>query len=325
MSTIGFTTTIPVEVILAAHKKPLDLNNIFVNASNPQAMVDLAEEAGYPRTTCGWIKGLYTAALEHDLEALIAVMVGDCSNTQALMETLQLKGLHTIPFAYPFDRDKDMLKAHIEKLMNYLGVTIEQIHQVKQDLIPVRELLKKLDTMTWQDNVIKGGENHYFLVSSSDFNSNPAEFEQELAGFIKAARDREPFKDEIRLAYIGVPPIFTDLYDVLESLGARVVFNEVQRQFSMPYATDDIYEQYIKYTYPYGVFARLEDIEQEIARRNIDGVIHYTQSFCYRQIEDLIFRERLKLPFITLEGDNPGKVDARSRMRLEAFINMFKM
>lgn len=324
MPKIGFTTTIPVEAILAAHKIPLDLNNIFVNAPNPQAMVDYAEEMGYPRTTCGWIKGLYTAALENDLQALIAVMVGDCSNTQALMETLQLKGVNTIPYAFPFDRDKDMLKAHIGKLMNALGVSLEAVEQVKQDLVPVRELLKKLDKMTWQDNLIKGGENHYYLVSSSDFNGNPDTFAEELSAFIESAQDRKPFTDEIRLAFIGVPPIFTDLYDVLESLGARVVFNEVQRQFSMPYDTEDIYEQYIKYTYPYGIFARLEDIEVEIKKRNIDGVIHYTQSFCYRQIEDLIIRERIKLPFITLEGDNPGKVDARSRMRLEAFINMFK-
>ncbi len=258
------------------------------------------------------------------MDALIAVMVGDCSNTQALMETLQLKGVNTIPFAFPFDRDKDMLKAHIGKLMNCLGVNIEAVEQIKRDLAPLRELLKKLDEMTWRDNKIKGSENHYYLVSSSDFNGNPATFAQELAAFIEEAKNRKPFTDEIRLAFIGVPPIFTDLYDVLEGLGARVVFNEVQRQFSMPYDTEDIYEQYIKYTYPYGVFARLEDIEHEIAKRNIDGVIHYTQSFCYRQIEDLIIRERIKLPFITLEGDNPGRVDARSRMRLEAFINMFK-
>jgi len=138
------------------------------------------------------------------------------------------------------------------------------------------------------------------------------------------AGKRQPFKDKIRLAYIGVPPIFTDLYAVLESLGARVVYNEVQRQFSMPFNPNNIVEQYIKYTYPYGAFARLEDMQQEIAGRNIDGVIHYTQTFCYRQIEDLIFREKLNLPFLTLEGDRPGRVDARSRMRLEAFINMLK-
>ena len=171
---------------------------------------------------------------------------------------------------------------------------------------------------------MSGYENHNKLVSTSDFEGNPDRFAAEMERLISQARERQPFTEQVRLAYIGVPPIFTDLYQVLESLGARVVFNEVQRQFSMPYATDDIVEQYIRYTYPYGAFARLEDMKEEIEKRRVQGVIHYTQSFCYRQIEDLIYRQRLGLPFLTLEGDKPGRVDARTRLRLEAFINMLK-
>lgn len=324
MHRIGFTTSIPVEILLAAGKIPVDLNNIFITSNQAALLVEKAEEAGYPRNTCGWIKGLYSVALESNLEAVIAVMQGDCSNTQALMETLQLKGIETIPFAFPFDRDVNMLHMQMEKLMNYFAVNIEQVHQSKGELDVIRSLCQQIDTMTWQDNLVTGGENHYYLVSSSDFNSNPLQFKQDLTDFIAKARLRVPFQDEVRLAYIGVPPIFTDLYAVTESMGARIVFNEVQRQFSMPYATADIYEQYLKYTYPYGAFARLEDILEQISLRQIDGVIHYTQTFCFRQIEDLIYRKKIKVPFLTVEGEGPGKLDGRSRMRIEAFINMLK-
>jgi len=92
----------------------------------------------------------------------------------------------------------------------------------------------------------------------------------------------------------------------------------------MPFATKDIIEQYLIYTYPYGVFGRIDDILPQLEMREIDGIIHYTQTFCFRQIEDLIFRNKINIPFLTLEGDRPGKLDARSRMRLEAFINMLK-
>lgn len=324
MGTIGFTTSIPVEVLLAAGKLPVDLNNIFINSPKSQVLVDVAEEAGYPRNTCGWIKGLYSVVVESDLEAVIAVMQGDCSNTQALMETLQIKGINIIPFAYPFDRDKKVLEAQIHKLMDYLAVDQDKVLKARSDLVRIRSLCRELDVMTWRDNVVSGFENHYYLVSSSDFNRDPARFEQDLQGFISQAREREPYRDEVRLAYIGVPPIITDLYQMVESMGARVVFNEIQRQFSMPYTTEDILEQYLQYTYPYGAFARLEDIIPQLKERKIDGVIHYTQTFCFRQIEDLIFREKINLPFLTLEGDRPGKMDARTRMRLEAFINMLK-
>lgn len=324
MERIAFTTSIPVEILLAAQKIPVDLNNVFITDPRAAVMVEKAEEAGYPRNTCGWIKGLYTAALESQPEAVIAVMQGDCSNTLALMETLQLKGVPTIPFAFPFERDAEMLQLQIKKLQDYFAAGGAAIHEVKKQLDEIRKLCQQIDEMTWKDNLVSGGENHYYLVSSSDFNSDPLQFKQDMENFIADAGQREPFRREIRLAYIGVPPIFTDLYTMIESMGARVVFNEVQRQFSMPYKTADINQQYLMYTYPYGAFVRLQDILEQISLRRVDGVIHYTQTFCFRQIEDMIFREKIKLPFLTLEGEGPGKLDGRSRMRLEAFINMLK-
>jgi benzoyl-CoA reductase/2-hydroxyglutaryl-CoA dehydratase subunit BcrC/BadD/HgdB len=56
----------------------------------------------------------------------------------------------------------------------------------------------------------------------------------------------------------------------------------------------------------------------------VDGIIHYVQSFCFRQIEDLIVRKRFKLPILTLEGDRPGPLDARTRIRIEGFVEMIR-
>lgn len=83
----------------------------------------------------------------------------------------------------------------------------------------------------------------------------------------------------------------------------------------MPNEVADIVTQYQLYTYPYGVFGRLEDIQEEIDKRNIDGVIHHVQSFCYRQIEDMIFREKAECSSLTIEGDKPGKIDARNKTK----------
>ncbi|MEQ8175232.1 MAG: 2-hydroxyacyl-CoA dehydratase [Syntrophomonadaceae bacterium] len=324
MSKIGFTTSIPVEIIFAAGKIPVDLNNIFIASGQAAALVEKAEEAGYPRNTCGWIKGLYSTALDSPMEAVIAVMEGDCSNTQALMETLQLKNTAVIPFAYPFDRDPAVLKAQIYKLMDYFQVSSEQVNRVKKELDEIRTLCSQLDLLTWRENQASGYENHLYLVSSSDFMSDPHQYKKQLSSLLSEVHERKPDHDAVRLAYIGVPPIFIDFYHELEKMGARVVYNEVQRQFSMPYLCDDIVDQYLKYTYPYGAFARLQDMETELKRRRVDGIIHYTQTFCYRQIEDMIYREKLPYPFLTLEGDKPGKLDARSRMRLEAFVELLR-
>lgn len=326
MARIGITTTIPAEIVFAAGHTPVDLNNILI--SNPEALrlTEAAEEAGYPRNICGWIKGLYAVVVQEggDIDKVIAVTQGDCSNTHALMETYELAGVPTIPFAYPFDRDYDLLKLQMAKLMAALGTDWEAVNVAKRRLDAVRAKVAEIDRLTWQAGTVSGWHNHLYQVSCSDFNGDPDAFERDVDAFLAEAGKAAEFAEDVRLGFIGVPPILTDLYDYVEKMGARVVYNEVQRQFAMPFATDDIVEQYRLYTYPYGVFGRIEDIRREVERRNIDGVIHYVQSFCFRQIEDMIFRERLDVPILTIEGDKPSKVDARTRLRVESFLEMLR-
>ena len=240
------------------------------------------------------------------------------------METLQLSGVETIPFAYPFDRDYDLLKLQMDKLIKILGTDWDSVEYQRKRLINVRKKVAEIDTLTWRYNTVSGIDNHIFQVSCSDFDGDVDLFEKKVDKFLLKAKTAPEKNEEIRLAFIGVPPICPDLYNYLESIGARIVFNEVQRQFAMPNSTDDIVEQYQLYTYPYGVFGRLEDIKSQMEKRNIDGVIHYVQSFCYRQIEDMIFREKLNLPLLTIEGDKPGKIDARTKLRIDSFVEMLK-
>jgi benzoyl-CoA reductase/2-hydroxyglutaryl-CoA dehydratase subunit BcrC/BadD/HgdB len=321
---VGFTTTIPLEVLIAAGRRPVDLNNIFITDPDPQGLIEEAEVAGFPRNICGWIKGLYGVVRRRGIEEVVAVTEGDCSNTKALMEVLSLQGVTTVPFAYPFDRSAETLSHEIDKLARHFGVTLPQCEAARERLLRVRRKVHEIDRLNWQEDRVSGGESHYYQVCTSDMNGEVDAFEAEVDAFLAEAGRREPLRQGLRLAYIGVPPIFADLYETLEGMGARVVFNETQRQFAMPYPVDSLVEQYRRYTYPYDIFTRLADIETEIARRRVDGVIHYVQAFCFRQIEDLIVRQRLKTPILTLEGDRPGPLDARTRIRLEGFIEMIK-
>ncbi|MCL5779457.1 2-hydroxyglutaryl-CoA dehydratase [Desulforamulus profundi] len=325
MQKVGMTTTVPVEAIYAAGMIPVDLNNIFITHENPQGLVEEAEVAGYPRNLCAWIKGIYATTLRNeDIRTIVAVTQGDCSNTHALMETLEMAGVKVIPFAFPFDRDYDLLKLQMEKLVEALGTTWQEVCRTKERLDQVRRKVHEIDRLTWQGDKVSGWDNHLFQVSCSDFDGDPEQFAKRADAYLGELPYKEPIKAKLRLAYIGVPPIVDDLYDYLEERDARVVFNEVQRQFTMPFAIQDIVEQYRAYSYPYGIFYRLEDISRELERRQVDGVIHYAQSFCYRQIEDLIVRKKLKYPILTLEGDKPSKLDARTRMRLDAFLDMLR-
>ncbi len=324
MNKVGFTTTIPLEILIAAKKTPLDLNNVFITHPAKNDLLERAENDGFPRNICSWIKGIYSIALQTDVSEVIAVTQGDCSNTHALMETLQFKGIKVIPFFYPYDRDTKLLSISLKKLMDYYNVNDEQCMNAKHELDCIRKKVHYIDELTWKEDIISGEENHYFQVCTSDMNQDLTAFESEIDSFLKSLQERSSYGEEIRLGYIGVPPIFNDLYAFIESLNARVVFNEMQRQFSMPYPTASIAEQYLKYTYPYDIFTRIEDIKKEVEKRKIDGLIHYVQSFCFRQIEDAILKKLLKHPILTIEGDQPSTLDNRNRMKIEVFIEMLR-
>lgn len=318
---LGCTTTIPVEVVLAAGRRPVDLNNVFINAGAPGELVRRAELEGYPRTACAWIKGIYGTLREKAVEEVVVVTEGDCSQTHAMMETLRGHGVRVLPFGFPYSRDRGRLREEISRLAAALGTDWQAAERVREDLRGLRAKVARVDRATWQDGNVSGQENHYYQVCCSDFEGEPRAFEDGLDRFLAQLATRPPRSWRLRLAFLGVPPIYNDLYQFLETHDALVVYNEVQRQFTMADSLDcGLLEQYARYTYPYDIFGRLEDIKRQVALRRVDGVIHYVQSFCFRQIQDSIIRRELDYPLLTLEGDLPGPLDARNKLRLEAFL-----
>ena len=115
-----------------------------------------------------------------------------------------------------------------------------------------------------------------------------------------------------------------DIYSFVEKFDSRIVYNEVQREFAFPRAKDaqSVYEQYYDYTYPYDLNFRLKEINKQIELRRLDGIIHYTQAFCHRAIEDIVIKEVLNIPVLTIEGDKSNYLDSRTKLRIEAFLDM---
>jgi len=319
---VGFTTTIPVEVLYAGGHRPVDLNNVFVAAKDPASLIAAAERDGFPRTCCAWVKGIYGAVRAGACRDVIAVTRGDCSFTQALMEVLEHRGVRVAPFAFPFDRNAGALEAEIHALARRFGATPEAAERWKVRLDAVRARILEIDRLTWEERRVTGAENHLWLVGCSDFGGDPRRYAERARRFLAAAARRPRRDDLVPLAFVGVPPVTPGLHDVVEQAGARFVFNEVARQFAMPAPSRTLVEQYLAYTYPYSFSHRLADIRAEVRRRRVRGVVHYVQSFCFRQIEDILLREALSLPVLTIEGDRPGPVDERTKIRLQAFVEM---
>ncbi|MFD3155476.1 2-hydroxyacyl-CoA dehydratase family protein [Haloimpatiens sp. FM7330] len=326
MKKIGLTTTVPIEVLLAAGYTPVDLNNLFITSEDYSEYIDTAEKDGFPKSLCAWIKGIYGACIQNNIKQIVGVMEGDCSNTKALVEVMSLKGIKVYPFSFPHSHKIKDIKKEMDKFMKMFDVNLEQVESVRQKLNKIRNLGIQVDKLTYKEDKVNGFENHLYQVSFSDFNGDVDKFETNLKSTIEDIRKRDPLKKNIRLGYIGVPPMTADLYDFVEKFGAKIVYNEVQREFAFPRAEKalNIYEQYYDYTYPYDINFRLDEIIEQIQERNLDAIIHYTQAFCYRAVEDIIIKQKLDIPVLNIEGDKQNLLDARTKLRLEAFLDMIR-
>jgi len=326
MKKIGITTTVPIEILLAAGYQPVDLNNVFITDPTPERLINIAERAGFPLNCCSWIKGIYGVCLDYAIDTVLCVTTGDCSNTIMLMEVLRLKGINVVPFAYPDKPDIQQMQHALKTLAEALGTSLDAAEKVRAELKPCRHLALKLDELTWREGLVSGWENHLWLVSTSDFNQDHHKYHQELQKLLHQCQKRQPYpKEELRLGYIGVPSVYGhNLYPYLETKGARVVYNETQRQFTMPQPGNSLAEQYSNYTYPYSIYDRLKDITAEISQRQIGGVIHYVQAFCHRGIGDIIFRHAIRLPILTLEGNDDFFLTNHIKTRVEAFLDMLQ-
>ncbi|MCM1991741.1 2-hydroxyacyl-CoA dehydratase family protein [Oceanirhabdus seepicola] len=324
MRKIGLTTTVPVEVLLAAGYKPIDLNNLFITSKDYSSYIDIAERDGFPKSMCTWIKGIYGACIENDIQEIVGVMEGDCSNTRALIEVLELRGIKVYPFSFPHSHKKEDIKKELDKFMDIFRVSIEEVEKVRIRLNKVRDLAKEIDKLTYINNKANGFENHLYQVSLSDLNGDIDTFKSELKSVISNIKERQTIDKKLRLGYIGVPPMTGDIYEFVQDFDAHFVFNEVQREFAFPRAdkAENIYEQYYDYTYPYDTEFRIIELKKQISERKLDGIIHYTQAFCYRAVEDIVLKEKLDIPILNIEGDKLNTLDARTKLRLEAFLDM---
>jgi benzoyl-CoA reductase/2-hydroxyglutaryl-CoA dehydratase subunit BcrC/BadD/HgdB len=257
---------------------------------------------------------------------LIGVHEGDCSNTKVLIDILKSEGITIHPFSYPQSHSLEHLTTELQKFMNHFRVTLEEVEKVRLRLNSIRQYGLEVDHLTYLDEKATGFENHLYQLCLSDFNGDIVAYEASLKGIVTIISSRPTNPKTIRLGYIGVPPMTGDLFDFVEDYDARIIYNEVQREFAFPrgLTANSIFEQYHDYTYPYDFDFRLAEIKQQIRERKLHAVIHYSQAFCHKSAETILLKKALDIPILVIEGDQETQLDARTKLRIEAFLDMLK-
>jgi benzoyl-CoA reductase/2-hydroxyglutaryl-CoA dehydratase subunit BcrC/BadD/HgdB len=307
MNTVGITALVPPELIFACGKKPCDINN-FVPHSVIQPNSKL----------CAWTAIWRDMILSKELalDFLVVVAGGDCHNALVDGQKVALKGLKTFYLFYPFEDDPDYLKKQLEELSFFLGGV--QDPKLFEAVDRVKEKVLELDQKRIRGKV-PASKAFEIMVSLSDLRGDITQFEKILENV-----EEKDIHCQNKVALIGVPPIHYDFHDILESLGMHVVYDELPYEFARLSGRnmEDLARNYCNYTFARNLEFRLKFLEKELERRKIDGLIHYTQYACHHLLEDDILRERLDYPFLTIQGDLPGKTPEQAKLRLEALSEM---
>lgn len=306
MATVGITALVPPELTYGCAQTPLDLNNIVpTRECEPRGKL------------CAWTATWRDALLRGDLrvDRLVVVAGGDCHNALVDGQRVAMAGTPTHYLFYPFDGDVVEMGRQLGSLEAFLGGISDM--QALNAVAGAKELCLELDAARARGDV-PGSRAFDHMIALCDMRGDPEDF----AASVRRALDEARHVDaDLRVALVGVPPIYPDFHQVCEAFGMQVVFDELPWEFarltgrSLP----SMARAYADYTFARDLEFRLDLLEKELGRRHVDGVVHYTQYACHHILEDEVLRQRLELPLLTLQGDLPRNCPEQERLRLEAF------
>ncbi|MCX9085123.1 MAG: 2-hydroxyacyl-CoA dehydratase family protein [Candidatus Methanoperedens sp.] len=301
---IAITALVPPELIYACGCKPFDVNNVIPFSKK------------YPRNKlCAWtaIWQEMLSKREIKIDSLIVVAGGDCHNALVDGQKVAMSGIPTHFFFYPFDGSSEYLESQFQKVSDFLGGI--KAPEKPEEIMELKKIGLQIDKKRAAGK-LTSGDTFRILISFSDLASDLDTFRETIS----LIRETD-IKINNRIALIGVPPIYPDFHDVAQSLGLDVIFDELPFEFIRHSGRDiqTIARDYCNYTFARPLDFRIKFLQKELKKRNVDGIIHYTQFSCHHMLEDDILRSNLDYPMLTIQGDLPGNTPEQIKLRLEAF------
>ncbi|AKB82983.1 putative subunit of benzoyl-CoA reductase/2-hydroxyglutaryl-CoA dehydratase [Methanosarcina barkeri 3] len=308
---IGITALVPPEIIYSCNKVPVDVNN-FVTYSTLQPRNKL----------CAWCAIWREAIIkkEIDIDRLVVVAGGDCNNALIDGERVSFSGIPTGYFFYPFDGDSNYMKTQLESLCLFLGGLYD--NSIFRRILQLKKKALEIDLMRLNDE-ISSSTCFEKLISCSDFQSDLNNFEKKLD---ETLQKNEKVEYTNRIAMLGLPPIYNDFHETAASFGLHIVYDELPYEFVRITGTsiEELAKNYSTYTFARNLKYRINFLKRELSKRDVDGIVHYTQFSCHHNLEDDIIRNVVDKPVLTIQGDMPSRTPEQVKLRLEAFSEMLK-
>lgn len=347
---IGVTSLIPVEIAYAFDMPVINLQrlyNYYLNGLKNYEVLENAKSNGFPSETCCPMRVIYGAISSGEIkpDLLVSTITTLCAQSTRLVDCLSsTQGVSMYEFPYPAKRGKDELeyfKLEIMKFIEYLSAKTNK----KMDKDKLREICKKTNQcrtiaheiallMMPTDNKLKVTPEEFFISGGmlADFWGDVDKTLSILTEFKEVISKREKFgKVKKRILQTGGRDPFAAMNEYFDSLNAPIVYSEIVNGLSEELInTEDhdiinaIAEKYLAFSYYLSPEERMKKMLKVVNEYKIDGVLLYSQTFCARVIENVIFQKNFQkeeIPCIWVTSEIP-EISGQIQTRIDAFIEM---
>ena len=184
------------------------------------------------------------AVWKFQIRKVISVVQGIVATTRRSWRFFNRTASKPLPCVPALQNRQEVFARPVGKACRLPGVDYARAEEMKHCLDSVCAKIHEIDKLTWMEQPGNGRGKPHLDGICKRFDGGLHGFRRTRLTILKIAQGRTPISHDLRIGVIGIPAICEDLYSFLTSLGGTRVFNEIQRQFSMPYQTKTLVEQY---------------------------------------------------------------------------------
>ncbi len=301
MKTVATTLPVPRRLALRHGVRPVVLRAELHAAAEARVYEERGERVLGLRNAPPSVKGAVGLVELRGIPAVLCATAGDIVDFSAALSCLE-PGCSVVPLSV-VPSDVSLTSAGVDAAMASAGGPAREDSAL--DVVAPR--LAELQRRQAQ-GAFPSGEWHRFLLDLVRGTLPPLPVADESGA------------DKTRVAVMGHLAGFPDLPLMLESLGARVVYDEwLQLAAELVLAAEPA-RALAESPLCIGFGARSRRLHEILD--DVDAVILVTEPFCSLAMEEVWLRDAVRRPLLVLESESLAFLDATRRLRLENFASM---
>lgn len=319
----GILPLVPVELFGPASQDTVNIWKTFFLAGPDRRQSWISGLSGEERTLPCWPACLLGIARENNIGEIWYPEPALLQQTKKPLEILKKEGVNIVPFRYPPMRNLEYLRGSIAKALAQIGMTPQELDSRVDAWATLRASVKRLDGIQTRSLALSSRQYIEALHSIPDPSMSLPALIKETE--LKVALNYKGLGQDyhIRIGILGTPPCDNPFYEVLDEVGALVVYEESGLEGFPLGHFSELALLYNQIAIPYGIKVRRDRLEKEKTERSIDAFIYCTHALSESRNNALFLEGELGTPIYIFEMKSSEEASVLECRLLRRFLDEF--